>query len=197
MSTTKYQPVPVETAKSIATEFNKSMVVILSYDAASGQTHTTTYGVSAVDKENAAAAGEKATAAIGSDLSRRVVFEDFHRDYDPARLKECLELLQELDNFIEFADRRLIGGSTQTALRVQSLKQRIHAALTPPKLADWRIGKTIKPKYSRDALRGRTGVVIGVEPSGTDQIDDPNGVLRIRLDDGTVVLRASDEWVTA
>jgi len=49
--------------------------------------------VSAFDKENAAAAGEICADAIGADLGRKQSFEDFHKDYDPALFKECLDLL--------------------------------------------------------------------------------------------------------
>ena len=54
----QYQPIPVAIAKAIAEEFEKSSVVILAWDAKHKLTHTTTYGVTAFDKENAAAAGQ-------------------------------------------------------------------------------------------------------------------------------------------
>jgi hypothetical protein len=86
-----YKPVPVEAAKQIAEHYDKDMVVILSYDSVHEMTHTTTYGKTAFDKENAAAAGEICAKAIGSDLSRKQIFEDFHDDYSPAKLREALE----------------------------------------------------------------------------------------------------------
>jgi hypothetical protein len=89
----EYKPVPVEAARRIAVNFDKAMVVILSYDRAFSVTHTTTYGVEAFDKENAAAAGELCTKALGGDLGKKQSFEDFHNDYTPAFFREVLELL--------------------------------------------------------------------------------------------------------
>jgi hypothetical protein len=91
----EYQPVPVSEASRICDEYAKSMVVILCYDAKFQMTHTTTYGVSAFDKENAAAAGALVTKAIGADLSKKQTFEDFHASYDPAVYKQALELLRD------------------------------------------------------------------------------------------------------
>jgi len=89
-----YHPVPVSVAVSIAENFQKSMVVILCYDPVHQKTHTTTYGVSAWEKEQAAAVGEICALAVGSDLSRKVDYEDFHKNYDPALYRESLELLK-------------------------------------------------------------------------------------------------------
>ena len=88
-----YLAVPVHVAKQIADHFAKDVVVVLSFDREHMMTHTTTYGRSALDKENAAAAGEIATKAVGGDLSQKIEFEDFHNDYSPGRLKEAIELL--------------------------------------------------------------------------------------------------------
>jgi hypothetical protein len=88
-----YKPIPVAEAERLSMLYGKSEVVILVYDTASQMTHITTFGKSAFDKENAAAAGEKCGHAIGADLSRKQVWEDFHNDYDPALFKECLDLL--------------------------------------------------------------------------------------------------------
>ena len=49
-----YMPIPVAEARRIATEFRKSMVVILAYDPVSNRTHTTTFGRDAEQKEIAA-----------------------------------------------------------------------------------------------------------------------------------------------
>lgn len=88
-----YKPIPVGIAQRISEEFEKSQVVILAYDPVHQLTHTVTYGYSAFDKENAAAAGELIATALGCDLGKKQSFEDFHRDYDPALYKEALELL--------------------------------------------------------------------------------------------------------
>lgn len=88
--------VPVAVAQSIAEQFKKAQVVILCYDAAHELTFTTTYGVTAFDKENAASVGVICTKAIGGDLSKKQTFEDFHNDYDPALYKEAKEIIQKL-----------------------------------------------------------------------------------------------------
>jgi hypothetical protein len=92
----EYQPVPVAEAKRISDQYAKSMVVILVYDPVYCLTHTTTYGVSAFDKENAAASGEIAARALGSDLGRRQNHDDFHDDYSPALYREALEILKTI-----------------------------------------------------------------------------------------------------
>lgn len=86
-----YIPVPVKAAQAIAEEFAKQAVVILAYDSEHELTHTTTYGTTAFFKENAAAAGELCTKAIGGDLSKTQVFEDFHKNYDAAKFRELSE----------------------------------------------------------------------------------------------------------
>jgi hypothetical protein len=91
-----YIPIPVEEAKVIAEDFKKSMVIILAYDPVHQVTHTTTYGVSPFDKENAAAAGCIITKAIGADLSKKQDFEDFPTDYDAANYKAALEVMQKI-----------------------------------------------------------------------------------------------------
>lgn len=93
-SEAEYQPIPVAAARQICEAHGKSIAVIIAYDPVHECTHTTTYGVAAVEKENAAAMGELCTQAIGGDLSRKQVFEDYHQTYEPAVLAECLELLR-------------------------------------------------------------------------------------------------------
>lgn len=98
----EYLPVPVQAAKFLSERFRKSMVVILSFDPEFELTHCTSYGVQAFDKEQAAAIGERCVQEVcGGDLSRKVSFEDFHHNMDPARLREAQELLAavaEVDN---------------------------------------------------------------------------------------------------
>lgn len=89
----EYKDVPVEAAKQIAENCDKSQVIILAWDPVHALLHTTTYGKEAFDKESAAAAGEICTKALGGDLSLKKEFEDFHKDYNPALLRESLELL--------------------------------------------------------------------------------------------------------
>jgi hypothetical protein len=92
----EYLEVPVIAAKEIAEKYQKQAVVILAYDEMAALTHTTTYGVSAYFKENAAAVGWICSEAIGCDLSRRHDYEDFHTDYQPALFKESVEILQQI-----------------------------------------------------------------------------------------------------
>lgn len=120
----QYVEVPVTAAKAIAERYQKSQVVILAWDPVHKLTHTTTYGVEAFDKENAAAAGEICTAAIGADLSKRQTFEDFHRDLEPALYREAVELfkvirarngctapqLQQIDRWLKTAGYSLRQG---------------------------------------------------------------------------------------
>lgn len=94
----EYIAVPVQAAKDVAEKYAKQMVVILCYDREHGLTHTTTYGVMPFDKENAAAAGEICAKAVGADLGQKQVFEDFHNDYNPAKLKAAWELITSLRN---------------------------------------------------------------------------------------------------
>ena len=62
---------------------------------------------------------------------------------------------------------------------------------------DWRIGLSCKPKYRHDELYYERGRIIAVEPSGTAGLEDENGILRIKMESGGVILRRSEEWVTA
>lgn len=96
MINVNYIPIPVQAAKDLAVRFHKHSVVILAWDDEHELTHTTTYGVDAFHKENAAAAGRIATQAIGMDLGKEQTFEDFHKDYDPARYKAAIELLNRI-----------------------------------------------------------------------------------------------------
>jgi hypothetical protein len=91
-----YKPVPVEVAARISEQFDKSQVIVVAWDAVFGKLHTTTFGVTAFDKESAAAAGEICCKALDGNLSEKKVFEDFHNDYDPAFLKEATDLLKTI-----------------------------------------------------------------------------------------------------
>jgi hypothetical protein len=62
---------------------------------------------------------------------------------------------------------------------------------------DWRIGLTVKPKYRNDPLRYEQGVVLDVHQDGYAGLSDPNGIIRISMDTGAVILRRADDWVTA
>lgn len=63
---------------------------------------------------------------------------------------------------------------------------------------DWRIGLSCKPKHRGHALYYEgPGKIISVQPSGTGGIVDRDGVLRVELPDGRIILAPADEWVTA
>ncbi len=72
-----YKPVPVATAKSIAEEFDKSIVIIFAHDPVFGHVHTTTYGVGPQNKAWAAQGGEIATKALGGITEAATDFEDY------------------------------------------------------------------------------------------------------------------------
>lgn len=74
-----YKPVPVAEAKQIAERYDKSIVVIAAWDPVFGLLHTTTYGVSANDKDHAADAGVIVARALGTVPELAHFFEDFRK----------------------------------------------------------------------------------------------------------------------
>jgi hypothetical protein len=78
--TQKYTPVPVEAAKAIAEKYEKDIVIVNSWDTTHGLLHTTTFGVSEEQKHQAAVGGEVAATALGADLNRKDIYEDFRRE---------------------------------------------------------------------------------------------------------------------
>lgn len=64
-------------------------------------------------------------------------------------------------------------------------------------VTNWRIGLTVKPKYRNDPLHYEQGTVIDVLPDGTAGLFDKAGVLKIRMETGSVILRRADDWITA
>jgi voltage-gated potassium channel Kch len=76
----QYTPVPVQAAREIAEKYEKSHVIINTWDSVHGLLHTTTYGVTEQQKHQAAIGGEKAAIALGADLGKADKFEDFRRD---------------------------------------------------------------------------------------------------------------------
>ena len=73
-----YQPVPVDDAKRIAERYQKTHVVIVSYDETINVMHVTTYGLrDQRDKQNAANIGEFIANQLGADLSLGMRFQDF------------------------------------------------------------------------------------------------------------------------
>lgn len=84
-----YKPVPVETARTIAEQHYKSIVIILAHDPIYGMLHTTTYGASPQDKAWAAQGGELASKALG-------ILREEHIDFEDYRLEQAQELLAGL-----------------------------------------------------------------------------------------------------
>lgn len=88
-----YKPVPVEAAKQIAQQFDKSQVIIVTFDPLFRLLHRTSYGVSAMDKVAAAHAADEFVRSTGAEPRLRQTHEDFRRDFDAAQFKQVLELL--------------------------------------------------------------------------------------------------------
>jgi len=84
-----YKPVPVQAAKAIAESFDKSIVIVFSYDSVYGLIHTTTYGSDPQNKAWAAQGGEIATRALGGLTEAKTDFEDY-------RLSQATKLLTAL-----------------------------------------------------------------------------------------------------
>jgi hypothetical protein len=89
-----YRPVPVEAAKHVAQVYEKDQVVILAWDRAHETLHTTTYGKTAEDKVSAGGLAVLCNQAAGLDGEPRTTFEHYKENFDPALLKECLEVLE-------------------------------------------------------------------------------------------------------
>lgn len=66
-----------------------------------------------------------------------------------------------------------------------------------PQKPDWRVGLSCTPKYRHDDLWYERGRIIDVLPDGTNGLADKDGILKIKMDSGSVILRRADEWVTA
>ncbi len=79
---------------------------------------------------------------------------------------------------------------------VATLKE---AVTTPGKPAkqDWRIGLTVKARLRSDDLYYERGLIVDVFPSGTAGIDDPNGVLSVKMDGGSTILAPAERFITA
>lgn len=80
MANGKYKPVPVSTAREIAEKYDKAIVIINTWDTTHGLLHTTTFGVSQEQKEQAAIGGDISAKALGADMPRADFYEDFRKD---------------------------------------------------------------------------------------------------------------------
>ena len=73
------QPIPVQAAVEIARKYNKRIVVITAVGD-DGYVHTATHGVTIEDAKVAASLGESLNAALGGDLTQKIVFQDLPID---------------------------------------------------------------------------------------------------------------------
>lgn len=73
------QPIPVKAAFDIAKIYAKRIVVITAIGD-DGYVHTATYGVTPDDAKVAASLGESLNAALGGDLTQKIVFQDLPID---------------------------------------------------------------------------------------------------------------------
>jgi hypothetical protein len=88
-----YIPVPVEAARQISSQYEKSIVIINAWDHQHKLMNTTTYGVRPQDKISAARGGETCAKALGLDLSKSQTSEDF-RTVDAARNAQLRDLAE-------------------------------------------------------------------------------------------------------
>lgn len=73
----EYKPVPVQVAADIAKDFDKSIVIVASWDNISGLLHITTYGDKMEEKAWAASGGEIVNKALGGDWEKRKYYENY------------------------------------------------------------------------------------------------------------------------
>lgn len=119
-----YWPVPVETAKSICTDYHKSWCVILSADPVFDKLHTTTYGRDPAEKVLAAKAGDIITEAITGTLTERLVFQDFRDDLEAACYRSAIELLKELATLRGVIPLNLRAKATVVVKHAEQLRTR-------------------------------------------------------------------------
>lgn len=135
-----YRAVEVEAAAEIAGRYRKHVVVILAVDREYGMIHTTSYGVGAEDKIEAATIADWVRRRLG-DAKQSTMYEDF-RGLDVAKLVADNERLSDLyqkerdaaERFLDEAAGLLPydGGDLnfQTILRlIATLKQQIEGEL--------------------------------------------------------------------
>lgn len=90
-----YLNISVETARNIAREFDKQIVIICAWNHQHKMLHTVTYGSEPADKINAANGGEICAKALGMDLSKGHSNDDF-RTLGAARNAQLRDLAQGL-----------------------------------------------------------------------------------------------------
>lgn len=90
-----YLNIPVETARQIARDFDKQIVIICAWNHEHGKLHTITYGAEPNDKISAATGGETCARALGMDMGKKDFTEDF-RTVDAARNAQLRDLADGL-----------------------------------------------------------------------------------------------------
>lgn len=101
-----YKPVAVSVAKYISRVYDKSIVIINTWDSVHRLLHTTTYGKTLQQCQWAAKGGEIAAAALGADLSKKQVFEDLPKDKMKKIISELNRMRKEND---ENYEKRISG----------------------------------------------------------------------------------------
>lgn len=96
MKNIKYQAIPVKEARNISDKYAKAIVIINTWDTQFGLLHTTTYGVSEVQKHQAAKGGEIAAKALNADLDLANYYQDFRIE-----TATCIEKVKASVNLLE------------------------------------------------------------------------------------------------
>lgn len=108
----KHIPVPVEVAKRISDDYEKDIVIVLAWQRSSALIHTTTYGKTAEDKIASAVLGNSLTAAMGCDMSKSTIWEDF-------RLKPTALAKEHMEKAMELLQKTVDGTIDITNLKIQ------------------------------------------------------------------------------
>ena len=116
MMSSDYKPVPVEAARAIAEQYEKSIVIVFSHDPVHGVVHTTTYGTSPQNKKWAAQGGEIATRALGGLTESAIGYEDY-RLTQARKLLDCLKTTTRIfrENNIKGAEVEMLKRAIKEA----------------------------------------------------------------------------------
>src|ERR1043166_3558936 len=121
-----YLAIPVETARQIARDFDKQIVIVLAWNHEHKLLHTVTYGAQPRDKISAANGGEIAAKALGTDLSKAGFTEDF-RTVDAAKNAQLRDLA---DRAVHVLRSYQFGNSAPDLAK--DLADEIEAIITKP-----------------------------------------------------------------
>ena len=87
----QYKPIPVDTARQIAADCNKDIIVILAYDHETETTHSTTWGRDPKDKEAAVDVRDICLESIGVTKDKTT-----YQDYRFIKEGERAQIVDEL-----------------------------------------------------------------------------------------------------